>query len=108
MPLAETIIYLVAAVLLFPSFGGGVWLLESALRQVTWLGSTVEGGTRAKVIAGTLWLALFLGIILLSGRLDSFLLFAVGIFIWEGIGLYGAFRWYRLQEILTIRELNVK
>ena len=108
MPLAETIIYLVAAVLLFPSFGGGVWFLESALRRLTRLGSTVEGGNRAKVLAGALWLALFLGIILLSGWLDSFLFFAVGIFIWEGIGLYGAFRWYRLQEILTIRELNVK
>jgi hypothetical protein len=108
VPLAETIIYLVAAVLLFPAFGGGVWLLESALRQVTWLGSTVEGGNRAKVLAGALWLALFLGIILLSGLAGSFLFFTVGIFIWEGIGLYGAFRWYRLQEILTIRELDVK
>lgn len=108
MPLAETIVYLVAAVLLFPAFGGGVWLIESALRQKTRLGKTVEGGNQAKVLAGVLWLAGFLGIILLSGYLDSFLLFAIGIFLWEGIGLYGAYHWYELQEILAVRGLDVK
>ena len=106
MPIAETIVYLVAAVLLFPAFGGGVWLIESALRQVTRLGRTVEGGNTAKVLAGAMWLAGFLGIILLSGYFNSFLFFTVGIFIWEGIGLYGAYRWYELQEILAVRDLK--
>jgi hypothetical protein len=75
---------------------------------MTRLGTTVEGGNQAKVLAGVLWLAGFLGIIFLSGYLDSFLLFTIGIFAWEGIGLYGAFRWYQLQEMLAIKELNVK
>ncbi len=108
MPIAETIVYLVAAILLFPAFGGGVWLIESALRQMTSLGKTVEGGNRAKVIAGAFWLAGFLGIILLSAYLDSFLVFAIGIFVWEGIGFYGAYRWYELQEVITIRDLEQK
>ena len=108
MALAETIVYLVAAVLLFPAFGGGLWLIESALRQETRLGRTVEGGNQAKVLAGVLWLAGFLGIIYLAGYLDSFLFFTAGIFLWEAVGLYGAWRWYRLQEILAVKPLNVK
>jgi hypothetical protein len=108
MPLAETIVYLIAAVLLFPAFGGGVWLLESTLRQLSGLGQTPEGGNKAKVAAGVLWLAGFLGIIYLSGYVDSFLFFTIGIFIWEGIGLYGAYRWYELQEMLAIKELKVE
>jgi len=108
VPLLDTIIYIVAAVLLFPAFGGGVWIIESSLRQITRLGKTEGGGNQAKVIAGALWLAAFLGIIILSGYLGSFLFFATGIFLWEGIGLYGAYRWYELQEILTIFDLKVK
>jgi hypothetical protein len=75
---------------------------------MTRYGKSVEGGNTAKVLAGALWLAGFLGIIFLSGYLDSFLFFTAGIFVWEGIGLYGAFRWYQLQEILAIRELKVE
>ena len=108
MPLAETVVYLVAAVLLFPAFGGGVWLIESALRQMTRLGRSAGGGNIAKVLAGVLWLSGFLGITLLSGYLDSFLFFTIGIFVWEGIGLYGAYQWYQLQEILAIQGMDVK
>lgn len=108
MPLLETIIYIVSAVLLFPAFGGGVWLIESALRQRTRLGQSIRGGAAAKVIAGAGWLAFFLVIVGVSASTDSFPLFALGILSWEAVGLYGAFLWYRLQEILTIKELNVK
>lgn len=108
MPVLETVVYLIAAVLLFPAFGGGVWILESALRQRTDLGKSLRGGTVAKVIAGAVWLAGFLAVIGLSASLESFPVFAFGIFLWEGIGLYGAYRWYHLQEILTVKQLDVK
>lgn len=108
MPLLETIVYIVSAVLLFPAFGGGVWLIESAVRQMTRLGQSIRGGTVAKLIAGAMWLAGFFAIIGISAFMDSFFLFTVGILLWEGIGLYGAYQWFQLQEILTISGLEVK
>ena len=108
MPLLETAVYIVSAVLLFPAFGGGVWIIESSLRQKTRLGQSIRGGTMAKVIAGAAWLGWFFCIIVAASYLGSFIVFTVGIFVWEGIGLYGAYRWFQLQEVLTIAELKVK
>ncbi|MDD1663340.1 MAG: hypothetical protein LUQ60_06295 [Methanomicrobiales archaeon] len=108
MPLLETVVYLVSTVLLFPAFGGGVWIIESALRQKTRLGWSFEGGTYAKLIAGTVWLGGFLVIVGVFAFMDSYPLFVLGIFVWEGIGLYGAYLWYQLQEILTVKELKVE
>ena len=108
MPLLETVVYLISAVLLFPAFGGGVWLVESALRQKTLLGPLTRVGTLAKLIAGAVWLGGFFAIIGIAGSTGSFPFFMSGIFIWEGIGLYGAYRWFQLQEILTIPDLKVK
>jgi hypothetical protein len=104
MPLLETVVYLISAVLLFPAFGGGVWLIESAIREKTRLGQSIRGGTAAKLIAGAAWLGWFFLIIGVASSMDSVIVFMSGIFIWEGIGLYGAYRWYQLQEILTIRH----
>jgi hypothetical protein len=108
LALLETIVYLISAVLLFPAFGGGVWLIESAIRQKTNLGQSIRGGTAAKVIAGTIWLGWFFCIIVASSSLGSFIVFTVGIFVWEGIGLYGAYQWFKLQEVLTVPGLKVR
>jgi hypothetical protein len=102
------VVYLISAVLLFPAFGGGVWLIESAIRQKTRLGQSIRGGTAAKVIAGATWLGWFFIIVGVASSMDSFIVFMFGIFIWEGIGLYGAYRWFQLQEILTISDLPVR
>ena len=107
MPLLETAVYVAAAVLLFPAFGGGVWIIESALRQRTWLGGSASGGNLAKLAAGGAWLVCFFGIIGGSLALDSFPVFTAGIFVWEAIGLYGAYRWYELQEALEVPKLEV-
>ena len=107
MPLLETVVYIASAVLLFPAFGGGVWLIESSLRQKTRLGQSIGGGTAAKVIAGAAWLGWFFILIGIASSMDSFIVFTFGIFIWEGIGLYGAYQWFQLQEILTISGLKV-
>jgi hypothetical protein len=106
LPLLETSIYLVSAVLLFPAFGGGVWLIESTLRQKTPLGRSIRGGIVAKMIAGATWLGGFFLVVGISVSTDSFLFFTFGIFILEGIGLYGAYLWYELQENLTISDLK--
>ncbi|MDD1665008.1 MAG: hypothetical protein LUQ32_06600 [Methanomicrobiales archaeon] len=107
MPLLETVVYLISAVLLFPAFGGGVWLIESAIRQKTRLGQSIRGGTAAKVIGGAVWLGWFLAITGIASSTDSFFAFAFGIFLWEGVGLYGVYQWYQLQEILTVRHMKV-
>jgi len=107
VPLLETAVYIASAVLLFPAFGGGVWIIESLLRQKTQLGQSIRGGMTAKVIAGAGWLGWFFCIIVAASSLDSFIVFTAGIFVWEGIGLYGAYRWFQLQEILTIPGLKV-
>ncbi len=107
MALLETIVYLISAVLLFPAFGGGVWLIESAIRQRTDFGQSVRGGTTAKLFAGILWLGWFLILVGLSSAMDSFVIFVIGIFLWEGIGLYGAYQWFHLQEILATPKLKV-
>lgn len=104
----ETSVYLIAAILLFPALGGGVWLFQSALRQKFNLGRSIKGVTVAKAIAGAAWLAGFFLIIGISIWLNLFPLFTLGVFIWEGIGLYGAYKWYQLQKILTIWKLDVK
>jgi len=107
LPLFETAVYLMAAVLLFPAFGGGVWIIESALRQKTRLGGSARGGNQAKAAAGAAWLGCFFVIVGGSLALDSFPVFTAGIFIWEAIGLYGAYRWYELQEALEVPKLQV-
>jgi len=104
LPLFETAVYIVAAVLLFPAFGGGVWIIESALRQKTRLGGSIRGGNMAKVAAGAAWLGCFSAIIASSIALDSFPVFTAGIFIWEAIGLYGAYRWYEPETAGLIRR----
>ena len=102
------VVYLIAAVLLFPAFGGGSHLLKLALRQKTRLGQSIRGRTAAKIIAGAAWFGGFLLIVYFSAFLNSFPFFALGIFIWEGIGLYGAYLWYRLQESWITWKLGLK
>jgi len=108
MPLLETVAYIISAVLLFPAFGGGVWLIESAIREKTRLGQSIRGGTAAKLIAGAAWLGWFFLIIGVASSMDSFIVFTLGIFLWEGMGLYGAYQWFQLQEILTVPDLHVR
>jgi hypothetical protein len=104
MDLLETAVYLAIAVLLFPAFGGGLWLIQSTLRWNTRLGREPGGERTAKLAAGAAWFGGFLAIVTAAYSLGSFLLFAIAILAWEAVGLYGAYTWYRLQEILTDQE----
>jgi hypothetical protein len=107
MELLELVLYLVVAGLLFPAFGGGIWLIESQLRQRTRLGRSISGGTIAKVIGGAAWLGIFFALVwvTLTIPIPYFSIFLI--LIWEAVGLYGAYRWLGLQEILIPPRLQV-